>query len=438
MSGGLTGHLLKAAGKGLIAGAFKRLKLQLARRGAELKSPADYDGFDDLLNEALDVLAGSSGDRVGEKVVGLKAFLSKRPKGFDHEPYRRWIGDPRSRRLVKQAVYADARREDFTPILLELREVFADATGERSEAADRYVADALSFVFVSLHRYLEESDQVVLGILGTKVDAVASEVKAVAPKVAEAVVPQVIEALGENLGRVEAALAARGQIEAIDRDLARRLAVAERRVGFPEVSEAKVFFALGREAMQAGSGTHAVRRRALLRATRAAAIRGDLVEAEAFFAAAQAVPGPADDTPAKARLLEARGQVDEAIRLLRDRQDPDSFSTLMDIQRRARGEEWVLDEVRLGMLLPNRLTPSGVIHLARALAKAGRHERLEALLADVSEEQLDACPFLLLLRAANQLALTLPGPDRHLVKDGLPLIIAQLRPASADGELKQP
>jgi hypothetical protein len=132
MSGGLTDDLLKAAGQGLIAGAFKRLKLQLARRGAELKSPADYDGFEDLLNEALDVLAGSSGDRVGEGVVGFKAFLSKRPEAFQHERYRRWIGDPRSRKLVKQAVYADARREDFTPILLELRDVFADVTGERS------------------------------------------------------------------------------------------------------------------------------------------------------------------------------------------------------------------------------------------------------------------------------------------------------------------
>ena len=429
VSSGVTGDILKDAGRGLIAAAFKPLKAQLARRGAELKSLTDYDGFDDLLNEALDVLAGSSGDRVGETVVMLKAFLSERPSAFDHERYRLWIGDARSRKLVKRAVHADAIGEDLTPILLQLREVFADVTLERPEAADRYAADALSFVFSSLYRYLTESEQVVLGILGTKVDAVAAEVRALAPKVNEA--------LDERFGRLEAALIGREQPEAIDRDLSRRLSVAERRAGFSEASQANPFAVLGREAMQAETATGALRRRVLLRATCASAIRGDLVEAEAFFAAAQAVSGPADDTPAKARLLEAHGDVDEAIRLLRDRQDPDSRSTLMDIQRRAEGDEWVIEREELGVLLPDRLTPSGLIDLAQVLTRAGRPERVEALLAGAAEGQLDGCPFLLLLRAFNQLALTLPGPDRHLVKDGLPLIIAQLRPAAADDELRQ-
>jgi hypothetical protein len=252
-----------------------------------------------------------------------------------------------------------------------------------------------------------------------------------------AIPPQVAEALEGRLRGIESALIVRGKPEAIDRDLARRFSLAERGAGFPEVSQANAFAALGREAMQAGSGTDAVRRRILLRATRAAAIRGELVDAEAFLAAAQVVPGPADETPARARLLEARGQVDEAIRLLRDRQDPDSLSTLMDIQRRAEGDGWVLEREELGMLLPDRLTSNGLITLTQILTRAGRSERVEALLAGASEEQLEACPVLLLLRAFNQLALTLPAPDRHLIKDGLPLIVAQLRPAVGGDELQR-
>jgi hypothetical protein len=270
----------------------------------------------------------------------------------------------------------------------------------------------------------------------TRIDAVTADTDYLAPQEPNTVASDVNEAL-ERLGRIDAALVGRGLPEAIDRDLARRLSLAERRAGFPEMSQANPFSALGREAMQAGSGTGAVRRRVLLRATRVAAIRGELVEAEAFYAAAEVVPGPADETPARAHLLETRGQVDEAIRLLRDRKDPDSLSALMGIQRRAKGDGWVLEREELGMFLPDRLTSNGLIDLAQTLTKAGRHERVEALLAGASEEQLEACPVLLLLRALNQLALTLPAPDRHLIKDGLPLIVAQLRAAAAGDELRR-
>jgi hypothetical protein len=185
-----------------------------------------------------------------------------------------------------------------------------------------------------------------------------------------AAAPQVPASLETRLERVETALAGRGSPEAIDRDLQWRFSVAERRGVFQEGAHGDRLVTLGREALQAGSGSDALRRRILLRAARAAALNSKLSEAQDFFAAAIKLQGPDDAIMAMARLREAQGEVDVAIRLLRDRRDPDSVSTLMDVLRRAKGDAWLIDREAAGEYTPAQLSATGIVVLAQTLARA--------------------------------------------------------------------
>src|SRR4051794_38398912 len=100
MADGIGESIFGDVGKGALKAVFDVLGKEAARRDAEAKSPLDFDGFDDILNEALDTLAGAGGDRVGSAVAGFKALLSARPEAFNHPSYRAWIGESRSRTLV--------------------------------------------------------------------------------------------------------------------------------------------------------------------------------------------------------------------------------------------------------------------------------------------------------------------------------------------------
>src|SRR5687767_6372608 len=104
MADGVYDGIFGDLGKGALKAVFDVLGKEVARRGAEAKSPFDYDGFDDIVNEALDTLAGVGGDRLGNAVVRLKALLSACPEVFNHPPYRAWIGESRSRILIKEIV----------------------------------------------------------------------------------------------------------------------------------------------------------------------------------------------------------------------------------------------------------------------------------------------------------------------------------------------
>jgi len=426
------GGPLVGLGKATAKAAFDALSLELARRGAEETAPSDYDGFDDLLNEALDTLAGAGGDGFSAALASFKAQASGRPEAFSYPYYRAWIGHDRSRALVKEAVqewYGAHDREAIATRIDALADMFAEVTGERRELAFRPAADAIAFVLRSIERHLKKSDQAVIGILSAQQRGVQNALKALGAR--DATTPG---GLSNSVKMQVPSAPGASTVEALGRDLERRLIIAERSLGFMETwtPELDPFAALAREALEPNSAPEAVRRRVLLRATRSAALRGALTEAEEFFATAEALDGPADAEPARARLLQARGETDEAIRLLRDRTDPDSASTLLDILRLQKGDAWLVEQARNGTCLPENLTASGVLIVAEVLAAAGEDELLGALLGGVSAEQTDSRPSLLYIRAFNQVALILPSPDRYLVRDGnLPLDLSPLARAAA-------
>jgi nucleoside phosphorylase len=150
--------------------------------------------------------------------------------------------------------------------------------------------------------------------------------------------------------------------QALERDLSLRYTAAIRRSLFVESKNTNSFQLLARELVEGpmASISPSLRRRVFLHAARSAAVKGELQEAQRFLAEALALPGEDTDAPAMARLAEAHGEVDEAIRLLRDRQDADSRSTLFNILYRARGDAAALAFLADHNLSVSDLTVNGI------------------------------------------------------------------------------
>jgi nucleoside phosphorylase len=211
--------------------------------------------------------------------------------------------------------------------------------------------------------------------------------------------------------------------QALEREFSLRYSAAIRRSLFVEAKKTNSFPLLARELIEGpmASISPSLRRRVLLHAARSAAVRGELQEAQRFLAEALALPGEDTDAPAKARLAEARGEVDEAIRGLRDRQDADSRSTLFNILYRARGDAAALAFLADHNLSVSDLTVNGIHTLCIVYLVQGTLEAVKNVLDQVSEEQSTDGPYLLLLRGAVRLATLFPKPDQATVLRGTPL-----------------
>jgi hypothetical protein len=230
---------------------------------------------------------------------------------------------------------------------------------------------------------------------------------------------------GQKISTNEAANfeALQGSItEAVERDFASRYALAVRRSLFPEAIKSDSFQALARELLdtQHTKVSAPLRRRILFRAARSSALRGELDEAQRFLSAGVALQGEDSDAPARARLAEARGELDAAIQLLRDQNDVDSRSTLFTILTHHRGDDAGLAFLNEQSIAVADLTVNGVHALCHLHLKRNDIEKVQTILNSVSATQLTESPYLLFLRGAVRLAALVPKPDQALVLRGLP------------------
>lgn len=225
--------------------------------------------------------------------------------------------------------------------------------------------------------------------------------------------------------------------EAVERDYAQRYRRAIQRSLFPEAQKNDEFYPLAQPILAgtAAAVSPALRRRILLRAARSTALRKNLDLSQRFLDAAAALSGPDSDLPARARLLEARGETDAAILLLRDAKDADARSTLLTVIARAKGEaaalEWYADQ-RLSVA---DLTENGVNTLCQVHLRRGDLDAVTQILARITDEQLSRCPYFYLLRGVVRFALLMPKPEQRMVLEGLPLDVRRARPIVPDAEL---
>jgi len=230
---------------------------------------------------------------------------------------------------------------------------------------------------------------------------------------------------------------AEGANAAVDRDLAARFSDAMQRSLFPEALSADPFTSLAQEVIQgaAKAASSSLRRRVLLRASRMAAIRGQIGEAQTLLDAGSALSGDDSDLPARARIAQAEGRVDTAIKLLRDERDADAVSTLLSILLKDKGDDVALEFLRERKTASADLTTGGVVALSQIYLRKGEFGQLDLTLDSLTDQQLAEAPYLLYLRGVCRLAAVFPKPYRSSVLTSIPIEVSFAEPSLGNSEL---
>jgi hypothetical protein len=225
-----------------------------------------------------------------------------------------------------------------------------------------------------------------------------------------------------------------GITEAIERDFTHRYSIATRRSFFPENNNSTSYQVLAREILDRSQTTLStnLRRQILLRAARSSALRGELDEAQRFLTVGSSLPGDESDAPARARLAEAEGQLDDAIRILRDEKDADSQSTLFIIVAHHRGDAAGLAFLQDKGLSAANLTPNGVFTLSNIYLKKGDVQAVKPILEQLSEDTFIEAPYFYFLRGAVRFSSLVPQPDQGTVLRGFPPDVRLVRIAASN------
>lgn len=227
------------------------------------------------------------------------------------------------------------------------------------------------------------------------------------------------------------------QADALERDIAARFQEVVARLLFPEVASQNPLRALAEELFNgAGTGvSQALRRRVLIFSARVAARRDYIEDAARYLDAASLLVGPDGELPALALLTESRGDAQAAIRLLRDRTDPDSVSTLIGILTRADGEAVTESWIASSGIGADRLTATGVVNLSQLYFRMARIEDVRVLLDAVANPMLEEAPYLTYLRGIVRVVSIFPKPEQSIVLGGIPLHLAFAEPVLDNGQL---
>ena len=229
-----------------------------------------------------------------------------------------------------------------------------------------------------------------------------------------------------------------GLAEALERDFQRRYAQAMQRSMFPELLKTDLFQNLANE-LREGAATAlsaGLRRTIFLRAARSRALRNDVVEAEEYLAAGLALPGTEGELAARARIKEARGDSESAIRALRDEKDADCRSVLLGIIAKHKGDAAALDWFRDQSLSSVDLTPDGVMALCQIYQRQQDFAAVKQILAGLSDAQLRECPYFLFFRGIVRFAAVLSRPEQGVALTGLPLDARLAHPILPDQQLE--
>jgi tetratricopeptide (TPR) repeat protein len=228
-----------------------------------------------------------------------------------------------------------------------------------------------------------------------------------------------------------------GLAEALERDFSRRYRQDMQRALFPEFIKTDPFRKLAREVLDGALTTLSpgLRREIFFRAARSSALRNEIAESENFLAEGLQFSGAESDLPARARLAEARGDIDDAIKILRDEADPDSRSVLLSILARGRSDQdalaWFADQG----ISAKDLTANGALTLCQIYLRQENFEAFKHVLSSLTEGLLREYRFFFFFRGAVRFACLLPRPEQAMALTGLPLDVRFARPILPDQQL---
>jgi hypothetical protein len=226
--------------------------------------------------------------------------------------------------------------------------------------------------------------------------------------------------------------------EALERDLQRRYTQAMQRSMFPEFLKIDLLRNLANEIRDGGAIalSPGLRRTIFLRAARSAALRNAVQDAEDLLAEGLLLSGAESELPARARIAEARGDVEAAIRMLPDEKDADARSVLLSIIARHKGDASALPWLADQALSAENLTAHGVLVLCQIHMRQQNFEAVKQILSELTESRMRECPYFLYFRGAVRFATVLSRPEQGMALTGLPLDVRPARTILPDHQLE--
>jgi len=290
------------------------LRSQFARRGAPFADIASLEGADQELDEAITVLRGSSSSLPATIVAKLKGWISDRPDTFAAEEARLFIQDTRVVELVKSGARRTLRDDSIDAERARARELHAEIVGGDGIFGETLIEDAIAFAALTLIAHLTPADrhtmELIVGLREEMRDGLAQVMEGI-----EALRASPLEESVEEEPFDDVVLA--GVC-----NLRRR-----RMLPLPELpDEATAFGQRVRTGLRLESKE--IRGEAF-REVAALLIRAErTTEALPWIAEAEALG--ADTVNEWARIATSEGRFDDALRLLRDRDDALSRGLLLD------------------------------------------------------------------------------------------------------------
>jgi hypothetical protein len=217
------------AAKEAIKAAWGPVRLQLARCGDPNADPVDVGSNDTQLDEALDLLAQHS-TFPAAPLLKAKTWLSDPPPIFNIGAVRDWVADPMVRDAAKRTARAHIAGIEPDPSDESLLVgKYSEYTLEHPHAAADAIRQLLSFLALSIKRFLTPADATILAQSRDQTQAIRSDISDVVGKIDDLRVQinaqQTIQATADCLPRAYADK----QLNAdLDRALRRRCFSASR------------------------------------------------------------------------------------------------------------------------------------------------------------------------------------------------------------------
>jgi hypothetical protein len=425
----------------------------------ELPHPSDWSEFEDICADLFSsiwkdhntVRYGRQGQR--QNGVDIRGRLQKRKiVGVQCKGKRRW---PPIKLTTAEIDKEVAKALEFKPPLSEFTIVTTAAddsalTAHVDAITERHGKEGLFSVHVlgwfELSRRIKSNPEILEKYFSfTSLGSVRQDIQDV-PERTASLVAESLRGLGlarppsesgAPSGTSVAEPPAPGMAQALERDFAQRYSEALQRGMFPEALKADQFRNFAKEIRdnKIESLSQELRRSIFLRAARNAALLKDQGEAQSYLAEARGLVGTESDLPAQARIAENNGDVDGAIKILRDQKDSESRSVLLNILARHKSDAvalaWFDDE---GLSVRD-LTGNGVLTLSQIYLRQEKIEALKQILAGLTDTQLRENPYLHYLRGAVRFASVLPKTDQVGALIAIPLDVRFAHPIVPEHQL---
>lgn len=208
-----------------------------------------------------------------------------------------------------------------------------------------------------------------------------------------------------------------------ERELKNGMARALRRRGFAKTDTPGELADLALRALDGDltQGPPALRAEICERAGRANADLKSVKLSKRFRKAVAKLDSARDLFIIDALLHEANGDPDATLRALKTRKDVDTLSTLLTALVRQRGGAAALEWAKGETLEPRDFSPPGAMNLILQEIDQGEFDTAFDHVSKISDEYLEQCPALRLMRAQLTLAAILPTDQKAALIQGLPM-----------------